>query len=557
MGKVNRILTLDIGANSLKLAEFEILKGGGIELMKVATAPLGIDMQSEEDRPAYIVTTLRDMIAENHFKPSPIYLAVPGQAVFSRFVKLPPVAADKLEQMVLYEAKQNVPFPMNEVVWDYQLIGSDPTEYDVMLAAIKQVMVEDMTDCVQSCGLEPELVDVAPMALFNAVRYNIGETEGCTLVIDIGARSTDLIFIEDGRFFSRSIPVAGNAITQQVMKEFEMAFDEAEELKKAHAFVAFGGAYEGPSSEVADKVSKSVRLSMTRMHAEINRSINFYRSQQNGTAPKKILLTGGSSIIPHTDTFFRNKLKIDVEYFNPFENVMVASSISEEDITSQAHLIAANVGLALRLPHSCPIEINLIPPKFLADKAFKAKQPILLIAGAAFAGALAVWGAYFTKQAAHCSHEISEVAPQLLTVDAANEDLQRANGEYQQVLAKLNSLLELNEMRTEWLKVMSEIQACLPPGMWLTSITPQEAVATGSLGLSDVEGVTHLLLAGVGYIDQVPDTQPILEFRDKLRKSPAFKDEAITKVIKQPAPVAGSAKREFEIEVYFEEPIKL
>ena len=115
--------------------------------------------------------------------------------------------------------------------------------------------------------------------------------------------------------------MAGNTITQQIMREFKVSFDDAEQLKLAHAFVAFSGAHEEVKSETIQKVSKSVRSVMTRMHAEINRSINFYRSQQGGKPPALVLLTGGTSVIPFTDTFLREKLSVEVDYFNPFLNV--------------------------------------------------------------------------------------------------------------------------------------------------------------------------------------------------------------------------------------------
>jgi len=554
----DRIIALDIGASGVKMAEFLALKAGGIELTNFAIGSLGLDLQSEADRDAYIVTTIRELMRENSIKPGPVLISVSGQSVFSRFVKLPPVDPDKIYQIILYEAQQNVPFPIDEVVWDYQLIGGREGQIDVMLAAIKAEIIENMTDCVQSANLTPDLVDVAPMALFNAVRYNYGDLPGCTLVVDIGARSTDLIFIEEGRIFSRSIPVAGNAVTQQIMREFEMSFSDAEDLKKAHAFVSFGGAYEGPSSEVADKVSKSVRTIMTRMHAEINRSINFYRSQQAGSKPNLILLTGGSSVIPYTDTFFKDKLKVEVDYLNPFCNVAVSEDISGDDIARQAHLLGETVGLALRRVLSCPIEINLMPKKVLAEKTFKKKQPMFYIAAAGLVFVLLIWCGYFFKMKQLAQKREEKVSTQVQKLENIERRMQGTLQKVEVVAGKMDTLMALVQDRSAWLEILDEIHASLPAGMWLTSVSPiiettKENKSGEELKKSTIPAIE---VTGMGYIDDIQSAQPILDFRDILREADFFNAEE-TEIQLTPAPLAADVSREFKILIVLENPLSL
>ncbi len=551
----DRVLALDVGAFSLKMAEFVGLKSGGIQLVKFAIGTLEYGDEGESDRLTYIVTTIRELMREQGIKPGPVVMSVSGQSVFSRFVKLPPVDSDKVYKIILYEAQQNVPFPMEEVVWDYQLIGGGEGELDVMLAAIKAEIIENLTDSVTAGGLDPDLVDVAPTALYNAVRYNYEEIEGCTLIVDIGARSTDLIFLEDGHICIRCIPVAGNAITQQIMREFKLSFEDAEEMKRAHAYVAFGGAYEGPPSEVADRVSKSVRTVMTRMHAEINRSINFYRSQQGGSAPKTILLTGGTSVIPYTDTFLRDKLKVPVDYLNPFRNVAVSEEISAEEIAHHVHLLGEVVGLGLRRVLSCPIELNLLPPKIRARKALRKKVPYFAASAVGLVLLLGIWSGFLYKMGTLARQNLEGVRGRVEELGRVEAQLIEAEHNLRSVREKVDFLLDLGDKRTRWLEILDGIHAVIPDGMWLVALVPHvENAGDSTSGGEKHEVIRRIEITGRAYLDKVRRGEPIREFRDRLRASPFFTDE--TDIMWQPSPGPEDYVRQFKIVLVLQEPFE-
>ncbi|MFH0881182.1 MAG: pilus assembly protein PilM, partial [Lentisphaerota bacterium] len=431
-------------------------------------------------------------------------------------------------------------------------------------AAIKADIIEKLTESVVATGLHPDLVDVAPMALYNAVRYNYTDLPPCTLVIDMGARSTDLIFIEQGRVFSRSIPVAGNAITQQIMQEFSLSFDDAEEMKKAHAFVAFGGAYEGPKSETVDKVSKSVRNIITRIHAEINRSINFYRSQQSGQQPSLVLLTGGTSVIPYTDTFLKEKLKMDVDYLNPFLNVAVSEKISADEIGKHAHELGQVVGLALRRELSCPIELNLMPPKAVEEKAFRKKQPVLLFSAIVVVLSLAIWCGYFFKMSRLTQERLDRVKMLVSSLEQVEGNLKVSEHQVAEVTGKIQATLSLSDKRTEWLKIMDQINQCLPEGVWLTSVRPTSLAPAAPVdpnAPSNTEetpkasGMQAVELQGLGYRDKVSSSEVIRSFRDKLRTMPLFSDQ--TEIRWQPAPAPDDFVIEFKIDAVLKKPLEL
>lgn len=551
MFKSDRIIALSVGASKIVLAEFSVVKSSGPVLLNYGIGRLDVDPEHDTDESPFIVSAIRDVMKRCGIKPAPLFMTVSGQAVFPRYVKLPPVSRDKIDQIIQYEAEQNVPFPINEVAWDYELIGTEDGDLSVMLVAVKIENVKKLTDCVIALGLEPEIVDVAPMALYNAVRYNYPDMKGCTMILDIGARSSNLIFIEGSRIFSRSIPVAGHAITSELAKEFDLSFAEAEELKMSHGFVAFGGVYAGPDSQVADRVSKVVRNVITRLHAEVNRSINFYRSQQGGTMPTLVLMTGGSSIIPHSDTFFKEKLKVDVEYLNPFANVVVSEQIDTTKIAADLQLMGEVVGLALRRALTCPIEINLMPPDIVAKKVFRKRQPYFALAGVGLVLIMLCWWVYCQRMRAMLTKQSNDIKNKIENFTAIQGRLNKVKVDFANITEKINILVDVVSLRTQWIEIIDAIHQRMPDGMWITSIKPilkDNEIVEIEIELSWFED--KLKKAGSS------EATAIEVFRDKLREASCFAKEG-TSIKKAIPPLPGAYARDFIIGVALEKPIDI
>ena len=475
----DRILALDIGASTVKVGEFQASRTHGLRLTNFNYADLGIDPEHEENRKALIVSTIRNVLREKNIRTRRVVFSVSGQSVFTRFVKLPPVDESKVVQIIQYEAQQNVPFPIDEVIWDYQLVGNTQQgELEVVLLAIKSDIIEELNEGVESAELRTETVDVAPMALYNAVRYNEGDTEGCTMVVDIGARTTNLLFLEKNRVFSRSIPIAGNAITQSVAAEFNIPFLEADQLKRSKGFVALGGAYAEPGDEQQARVSKIIRNVMTRLHAEVARSINFYRSQQGGSAPSRMLLSGGTSILPYTDRFFQEKLQIPIEYFNPFRNVDIDPSISREELARCAHFFGEVVGLGLRKLTKCPLEVNLLPRSIRARILMEQKRPYL--AGAAICALLIplCWWAYTTKTASLQQQQREDVSRQVEALQSLDNSVKNEKSKLADLTSKADEITGLVKQRSFWPELLQDLNTRLEPNLYIVALTPQSGDIT-------------------------------------------------------------------------------
>jgi len=519
----DRILALDIGNSKIVLAEFKITGAQNLELINYAVSPLGIDPENTTDVSAYIVSGIRDALRVSNIRPGPVSVSVSGQMVFPRYVKLPPVTPDKISQIVKYEAQQNVPFPMDEVVWDYQLVGQDTGELSVLLVAVKGDFVKNITDCVEAAGLDPILVDVSPLALYNAVRYNYSDLPGCTMILDMGARSTNVVFVEGTKIFSRSIPVAGMAITRDVMKEFELSFEEAEQLKIAHAFVGFGGVYEGHEVGVADRTSKIARNIMTRLHAEVIRTINFYRSQQGGAQPEMVLLTGGCSMIPQANVFLKEKLKIEVDYLNPFRNVAVSANISSDKVAENLHLLGEVVGLALRRTLSCPVEINLLPHELAARRILQRRMPFFGLAAIGLVLIVFVFGLFLYQMKSMAQERLIKVQSRIDDLSAPNATLGQLAKQKSQLYARAADLGSLLQDRVRWLTILDDLHQRLVPGMWLTSVRV--------LPTKDEKAPAKFEIKGMAFTDEV-NNQAITEYVARLKGIGYFTDDLQIKRIK-------------------------
>jgi type IV pilus assembly protein PilM len=520
----DRVLALNVGASKIVLAEFIVRSGRPPELINYGMTDLGFDPETETGSEAYLPQAIREIMKTRGIKPAPVMLSLSGQMVFPRFVRLPAVGADKLLQMVQYEVEQNVPFPMEEIVWNHQFIGDDSSgEQGAMIVAAKIENVHAVTDRVVEAGLEPEVVDVAPMALYNCLRYNYADLDGCTVVLDIGARSTNLIFVEDEKIYNRCIPVAGNAITQELVKSFQLSFAEAEALKRERAFVSLGGVY-ATEDETAERISKIVRNVVTRLHAEISRSVNFYRSQQGGSAPSRMFLTGGSAVLPHLDTFFTDKLHIEVNYLNPFANVKLGNRINREKIGEDAFVLAESVGLALRRSLACPVEINLMPPELVKRKSFKKRVPFFGLAAAAVLLSLGIWVMYEKQMAKLYAFQNEQVSNKLSEVKAMQAKLKQAENEKAAVKRKADAISGLMLERGAWLKRVDAVRKSLLEGMWLTEMVP----------VKNADGaVTGVRVVGRGWSDKLKQIEEkaraagrtataIEELRDQLKMQRVF-----------------------------------
>src|SRR5438270_167489 len=455
-------LAVDFGAGTLKVAEFEVNEVGGLRLKEYGIKSLGPEGAQEATREAAILKALQALIAEKGMKSKGVNVCAPGFHVFSKFVKLPPVEASKVTQIIEYEAKSNVPFPLEEVVWDYQILGTAPSgELEVLLVAIKSDIVEGLFRVTEAAGLHLLVADVSPAALCNSFRYNYGELEDCTMLLDIGAKTSNLLFFEKGKVFSRSINLGANSITQDFANESKLKFDVAEKLKIDEGFVSLGGAYEEPENPHQAAISKIARQFMTRLHIQFNQTMQFYRGQQGGSAPQRLFLSGGASGMPYAAQFFAEKLNVPVEYFNPLRNVQIDPSINLEDLARVAHSMGEVVGLGLRNLAHCPVELNLMPESTLKWQAFNQKKPYFIATVFSLvAGVLAI-GFLFSKLASAKKDAYEQIDQEVAPATAKSQRFKTALADLAKATNDVGKVVGWMDQRYYWADVLTELRTIL------------------------------------------------------------------------------------------------
>ena len=463
-----KLLTLNIGAANVELAEYEEGAKGALTLVNYGIVPLAAPLDGGNAE-TILSPALLELVREKGIRPGKVAVSISGQLVFPRLAAIPAAGGEEhFEQMVRYEVEQNIPFPIDEMTCDRQVLGdTESGDKSVLIVAAKTDQVEAITAAVAAVGFTPELVDVAPLAVVN-VLSSARAAEGCVVVLDIGAKTTSLAIAEGERIYNRSIPVAGNAITREIGAALGCGPDEAEEIKREKGYVSLGGVVED-EDEAADRVSKVCRAVLTRLNAEISRSINFYRSQQGGGAPVRLYLTGGTALLPQIDQFFAESLGIEVEYLNPFEEIAVGPRVDAAALESDGAQIAATAGLARHLAGSARFTINLLPPSLVEARAEKARIPFVAAAGVALVAALAGVWVSVSGDASVVAEKCEEVAAREAALSNMDRQVQAAQAALEAKEAEAAELCRLFASRTAAIRRLWAVSKAIDgrPGVWI------------------------------------------------------------------------------------------
>ena len=456
-------LAIDMGAGTLRAAEFEPTADGGVRLVRFGVKPLGLEGSSERSRPKALEKAASELFEEVGFGAKTGVVAAPGFQVLSKPVRIPKVDNAKVAQLIKFEAQQNIPFPLEEAAWDHYTMGvAKSGEIEVLLSALKSEAANGIIEVAKARGVNIEMIDTAQAAIVNAFRYNYSDLGGCSMVLDIGAKTTHVLFFEGEKFFFRTINIGANSITQEFATETKMRFSQAEEIKLQKGLVGLGGAYAEPDDPHEAALSKIARQVMTRLHVQVNQTIQFWQKQQGGSAPERLFLHGGASIMSYLPEFFKEKLQVPIEYFNPFlgmeidqENVDVAA------LEQVGHTFGQLTGLAVRMVANCPLEMNLMPGSARTQQELQRKKPYFYAAAACFVAA--IWAGVYFNSAVHQAQEaeVEELAQLSPKYERPARDLKKTISEVDEKIKEADQFNKWISDRFLWAEVLKSIRVSM------------------------------------------------------------------------------------------------
>jgi type IV pilus assembly protein PilM len=338
------IIGLDIGSQQVKIVQLKESKGSyRLERLAVAALQPELIVDGSILDATRVVEVIRELISSSDIKTKDVTLSVSGHSsVIIKRVALPQMSEDELDESIRFEAEQYIPFDIEDVNLDFQILGpaEEDNMMDVLIVAVKKDKINEYVSVVKEAGLNPVIVDVDAFALENMyeLNYEVKENENVALV-NIGASMININILKGGTsVFTRDSSVGGNLLTEALQKEFTISYANAEKLKQEEAL-------EGISQEDVAVVLNSASEDII---TEISRSFDYFRDTTNYENIDEIIVSGGSTLIGGIVSSLEERSGIPVQVAEPFKNVDVPDMFDKEYIKKVEPLVTLAVGLALR-----------------------------------------------------------------------------------------------------------------------------------------------------------------------------------------------------------------
>lgn len=386
----------------------------------------------------------------------PASVIVPGYLLLTKSIKVPQVEKAKQAQIIGFEAQNQIPYPLHEVVWDSQTIATDGVEAEVMLFALKQDVATRIAGVIASTGLTPSVLEASTLLDYQTWRAsNPGDTDD-VLIVNIGARTTNMTFVNASGFSVQNVNVGGNLLTQAISDALAQPFRTAESLKVAY----FSGRSQLSDDDAhAAVLKKSAQEFMRRISQEVTKRIVIYKRQNQNSQPKKIVLTGRGSLLPGLSEHLCETQRISVDYVDPFGVFSVAPSLDAGYLESCRVRLSEITGEAVRGTLPGAVGVNLIPPALESEIAFNRQKPLLVAAVALLA--LAPWPvwAHFTAANASAVKQVALVERRSQELSGYKSSIEAARKEAAEVALRVNDLHEAASARDNWREFLADLQS--------------------------------------------------------------------------------------------------
>jgi type IV pilus assembly protein PilM len=334
---------LDIGTSSIKVVELAPGKGGyALKSHAMVTLPRDTISEGSIRQSSIVSDAIRECVGKAGISSTAAVISVSGRDSIVKRVPLPKVTSKELEDAIRLEAEHHIPFAIDEVFLDYQVVGETANSMSVVLVATKKVKVLEYVAAVEEAGLEAVVVDLDAFAMQNQYELNTDENEPeATALIDIGAgvMKTNVIH-GGGSIFARDVPFGGNNYTDAIAQSLGIPVEEAEAAKQGHE-----------ASVDWDDLVPAIESVSRELSVEIQRTFDYFASAPESERIGKIVLAGGCAKLAGLEDFFASSWGVPVELAHPFSAIDCdAAQLSDVELHEIGPLFAVAVGLALRTP---------------------------------------------------------------------------------------------------------------------------------------------------------------------------------------------------------------
>lgn len=482
-------LVVDLGTFYVKVLRIVPTKGGGKATgfhFKETGLTSPNPQLNDELRDSYI-QALSLLLKENSVKTRRAILAIPGRSIFSRPLKIPPVAGDRLARIVEFEARQHLPFPLEEVRMEHQAFPTQEGEMDVALLAVKRDALSFYIDVLRKCGLSPVSVDVSSLALYNT--YANGDQkkpeDEVVALVDIGASTSDIVIESRGVLkFMRRARVGGNSLTSMLAQEINQSFEEAERIKVRSSEEGL------PELTSTSKISEILLRGFERLANDLKNTLDFYVSRPDGLPVNRLYITGGTSRFASLVPFLEERLGIPVEVMRPFQ----AQAIDMEAISDErlGDLSAVAVGLALKSVRHAEVDLNFTPEYILEQQELAKRRPALAVQGALAVGIVGCLMYIANAELALLRSAQSQISTIANQAELSEGRIGELLEEDRLLSDRFKNLSIASELRGRSVRYLLEIGKIKPQSVWVKTLSVSTRAITMIVG-GDLQGIDNFV----------------------------------------------------------------
>ncbi len=391
----------------------------------------------------------------------------PSSIILPKTIQVPHVTGDRQREVIAFEAEKNIPYSLDEVTWDYQVISDDGIETEVLLVSMKKSAANDFCQAISSAGVIPTTLEASSILDYNTWKF-CGLPED-SIMLNVGAKSTNLIIARENALFVRTLPMGGNTLTQGIADSLGKSFMQAEAIKTAFFANENNLNSSDPSVEIFKRNENAV---LKRISMEIKRSVLSYKRKVKSPIAK-IYLSGRASVLPNFSATLCEDQGVDVEYINPIESLAISPKVDANILAYNSTVLTELVGEAARMLLSDSVGVNLLPVEITKRMAFEAKRPLMLLSALILAVSMAMPFMYLNKAIEGTTASTKALKSEIPEMQSRIEQIANNKEQIDKLIAKIGDLEGLSESKSNWLDFFVELEKCLfdVKDVWLENLT--------------------------------------------------------------------------------------